>query len=656
MLPQIFSLFMALALSIPAGSQPAYRLQAARIQSGSAVVVNTTADDAIVNGNCTLREAVLAMDAHLPVDQCQADGSTQTVILPAGTYKLLISPGAEDTAETGDLDIHQDMTITGAGADQTILDGNQLDRVLHIPDSATRVSVSSLSIQNGRAQIMGSTVEGGGISNSGTLTLTDTIVAHNRGSGGGGILNIGTLTIQDSSISENTITLGSGGGIQSLGSLTINDSSITGNNAYKYGCGGISSEGSAVLIHTTVQGNYTSYSGGGVCLLGGKMEIIKSTIQGNSAWVLEGGGIFQTSGTTLKLIDSTVSENESSDHVGGGIYSTGASLTIENSLITQNHSKSGGGIYVASSTITMTNSTISGNTVEGISSEENPGGGGFYSSGAQVSLNNVTISDNQVSGKNTDDKGGGIFLSAGMLTIQNSIIADNRGAPGNVNEPDCFSPSGTIISKGHNLVGESDGCNWVAAPGDKIGFIAFPLNPLLGPLSANGGAAWTHALLPGSPALDSGKDCLATDQRGVARPQGAACDIGAYEATFISIGDAAVLEGDQGATEMTFPVTLSGPSSGVITLRFDTEDGTALAGRDYVTASGVLTIPTGTTSQMIKVSIRGDFIHEPDQSFSVNLSNPNNAIIQVGSATGKIINDDPYRVFLPNINRFPGSG
>jgi hypothetical protein len=82
---------------------------------------------------------------------------------------------------------------------------------------------------------------------------------------------------------------------------------------------------------------------------------------------------------------------------------------------------------------------------------------------------------------------------------------------------------GTIVSNGHNLDG--DGTCGLGEPTDLPG-----TDPLLGPLADNGGPSETHALLPGSPAIDAGPPtCEATDQRGVPRPQEAACDIGAYE-------------------------------------------------------------------------------------------------------------------------------
>jgi hypothetical protein len=96
---------------------------------------------------------------------------------------------------------------------------------------------------------------------------------------------------------------------------------------------------------------------------------------------------------------------------------------------------------------------------------------------------------------------------------------------------------GAFTSAGHNLIGKNDGsASFSSSPpaiGDKIGTLALPFNPLLGPLADNGGLAFTMALLPGSPAIDAGDDSLAnnlaTDQRGFSRKSGPHVDIGAFE-------------------------------------------------------------------------------------------------------------------------------
>ncbi|MDF1576901.1 MAG: DUF1566 domain-containing protein [Desulfobulbales bacterium] len=108
-----------------------------------------------------------------------------------------------------------------------------------------------------------------------------------------------------------------------------------------------------------------------------------------------------------------------------------------------------------------------------------------------------------------------------------------------------------------------------------------------------------------------------------------------------SIGDAVVLEGNAGSTDLTFTVTLSAASASEVTVDFSTSDAGATAGADYIAASGVLTIPAGETNGAITVPVSGDTGFEANETFTLTLSNPFGATLAVASATGTIANDDP---------------
>jgi hypothetical protein len=136
---------------------------------------------------------------------------------------------------------------------------------------------------------------------------------------------------------------------------------------------------------------------------------------------------------------------------------------------------------------------------------------------------------------NRTGDGGGV--AATTLSVRNSIIAGNTDAspPPAAVTPDC---SATVNSQGYNFIGNDTGCTVAVGPGDKIGTGAAPIDPGLGLLANNGGPTPTHALLATSPARIGGSPtapggpgdaCTARDQRGVPRPQGARCDVGAYE-------------------------------------------------------------------------------------------------------------------------------
>jgi CSLREA domain-containing protein len=226
---------------------------------------------------------------------------------------------------------------------------------------------------------------------------------------------------------------------------------------------------------------------------------------------------------------------------GAGIVNSGT-LTLEQVTVRDNLSNAGtqgivaGGGIGNMGSLTIVESTISGNTALGGAN----GGGGIYNGyGAQANIINSTIS-----GNTTGAAGGGIF-SYGDLTATNVTISNNGALSGGglwsymvVNLKNTIFANSTsgencrryndhaINSLGHNLDSGSS-CGF-SRPGDISN-----VDPKLGPLQNNGGPTFTAALLTGSAAIDTGDSngCPATDQRGVRRPQGAECDIGAFEYT-----------------------------------------------------------------------------------------------------------------------------
>ncbi len=226
--------------------------------------------------------------------------------------------------------------------------------------------------------------------------------------------------------------------------------------------------------------------------------------------VRDGAGILNFG--TLILNRSIVEDNYTVED-GAGILNTGT-LIINHSTISDNGtgtpSGTAGGLENFN-VMTVTNSTISGNTADLF-------GGGIYNAGTAY-LDSVTVFSN------TAPNGGGL-VSFGLLTVTNLIIAGNSAANG----PDCL---GTLSSLGYNLIQTTTGCT---IAGVLTGVIT-NVNPLLGPLTNNGGSTPTHALLPGSPAIDAGSNaqCQPTDQRGIKRPIDGnddgitLCDLGAFE-------------------------------------------------------------------------------------------------------------------------------
>ena len=317
------------------------------------------------------------------------------------------------TLTSGEIVITNSLTLTGPGATNLAISGNNASRVFNISSTNAVVTIADVTICNGKA--------------------TNGSVGTSGGSGGNGGNG------------------GNGGGIYNIGSLTLNRCILKNNAAGNGGNGG--------------------YGG----LFGGK-----GGTGGN------GGGIFNAG--TLSVISSTLVSNSTGAGGNGGPGGEGGT----------------GG----------------------------PGGTG-----------------------GTGGNGGGVVNSAGAMSavLHNSLAALNTvgsagsggsdgfgGANGSAgaagSDPDL---SGGFTSQGHNLVRQTGNSTGVVngVNNDLVGTAAAPINPLLGPLTNNGGATFTLALLPGSPALDAGDDTLTgTDQRGFPRKSGQHVDIGAYELNTASLG------------------------------------------------------------------------------------------------------------------------
>jgi hypothetical protein len=193
-----------------------------------------------------------------------------------------------------------------------------------------------VTIQNGNA----GTGNGGGINNSGTLTLSNCVLSGNSlASFGGGIYNNygGTVTVTSSSIEANLVGL-DGGGIYNGGTMTVTNSTVSGNSSSQGA--GIFNNGMLTVSNSTVSGNFVGVGGldgGGLYTDGGTVNVTNSTFSGNAAAASNGsgGGLYHNGGT-VNVSNSTLSGNSASS--GGGIE--GGGTLIKNSIVA--NSPSGG--------------------------------------------------------------------------------------------------------------------------------------------------------------------------------------------------------------------------------------------------------------------------------------------------------------------------
>lgn len=271
----------------------------------------------------------------------------------------------------------------------------------------------------------------------------------------------------------------------------------------------IRSDSTLIVRDVTIRnGQLTDQGGAGIQSRGAlelrNVVIENNVVNGTSSGAIGGGlCIGCVLGTGSGVLEQVIIRNNQANR-GGGIFSN-RPLTITATSIISNTAVAGGAIenYGA---LTLVNSTISGNTATG-------NNGGIRHNANSLSALNSTIAYNQR---------GGIYVVLGTtLTLKNTLVAHNTGSGWN----NC-NGSATVTSQGSNLSNDNSCASWFTASGDLNN-----VNPLLGPLQNNGGPTPTHALLPGSPAMNAGTNagCPSTDQRGVSRPQGPSCDIGAVE-------------------------------------------------------------------------------------------------------------------------------
>ena len=475
-----FSLSMRLVIMLVL-AVAAFSLMPALVARADDFTVNDNGDGGDANpgdGTCATAGNVCTLRAA--IEEANALGGYNTISFSITDPITLAS----------ELGITSDLTINGPGAGSLAISGNNATRVINISSGAT-VTITGVTIQDGYLP----DANGAGINNSGTLLLDSARVVNNAISAsategfGGGVYNVGVLMVSNSTVATNTANR-RGGGLYSAGAMTVTDSLIAGNQA-----------------------NF----GGGIYNIDGDGSIINCTVYNNRAVEGSGGGIAHNTATaaaTLTIRDSTVMSNTARNSAptsgcGGGLRNLGANG------------------YAA--TLRLINSTVSGNAAD-------VDGGGIYNERLDSTFAVSHIVNSTVATNTAGSDGGGVSVEvATALLITNTIIADNADA--GTDYPD-IDINGTLTSGGYNLVGNRGNESTIpSATGDQVGTSANPIDARLGPLADNGGDTWTHALLAGSPALDAIPEGAnnyngspAVDQRGVARPQGAHADIGAYEA------------------------------------------------------------------------------------------------------------------------------
>jgi hypothetical protein len=573
-------LLIVLAVSLSACSLPSSTTATGR---GFAFIwyVATDGDD---SNSClypddaclTIKEAITkseAQDSRLAAEHDDLLTVEHTINVGPGIYR-------EDES-TFPIQIQNNVSLVGAGRDSTIINAEHLTGGVQFSGQAIG-SIENLTIRNGRAESVGACITlmfgseaivqaenvtvlncpASGIVHGGLglLTLTNVRVTRN-GSAGLMVRGDGETIVRSSEIDNN-----GNNGIDARSirnNLSVSDSLIRGNEL-----DGIFSGGTINILRSTISNNGSGVSGYGLYIFSGTATVSESNISNNHIL-----GVGVESGAVLTIDNSTVEGNRSGGldfdgdgtilrvtvrdngrlHAGtstvGAVYVSGT-LRIQDSIIQANHS---GGILVGDTgNLTVLDTSIDGHF------NQHPGVWNFGTADIQYSTisNNVdngidnrgtmSIANSTLSGNGEN----GVTAVEGELNLSFVTIANNRRnglnafrgsehirsvfnvlISGNENE-DCGISSGPGITPfsvtGNNL--DSDNSCPFDVDFREYGIIT---DLMIGPLADNGGRTFTHALLPGSPAIDAATGaCPSTDQTHTARPMGLSCDVGAYEASF----------------------------------------------------------------------------------------------------------------------------
>jgi putative cofactor-binding repeat protein len=345
---------------------------------------------AVCAQGCAYTQIQPAVDAASPGD---------TILVGPGTY-------------AGGIVIATALTLSGAGAGATVISGG--GPVISV--SASPVTIRGVSLTGGSAP-----------------------------ADGGGILNTGTLTVQDATVAHNTAG-GNGGGIANDGSASP-----------------VGPPASLTLRQVTITGNESSTDGGGIynAFRTATAQVSGSTIRGNTT-ALEGGGVANEAHATLTLTSDAVSANSAGDEGGGIADLDFAPATVSGTTVDRNTAAGGGGgISVAEGgSLTMANGEINGNSAPG-----EPGGGVSVDGVYQHENSTATITGTSING-NAADTGGGVELSLAVVTLTNDAVNANTATTaggGIANDPDAQLTLGDTSVTHNTTAGDGGGISNVAA-------------------------------------------------------------------------------------------------------------------------------------------------------------------------------------------------
>lgn len=354
---------------------------------------------------------------------------------------------------------------------------------------------------------------GGAILNSGSMTMTATALSENDTNlNGGAVYGGGTLAFSDNSFVQNRAVRG--GALFAIGSRADSTRDAFSKNLAEFGGGIYNWTGTPLNLNASILENngnasyaaFTIAQDGGAVYNAGTLNVHGGRFDNNhndeNYGIGNGGAVFNSG--TLAAEQTSFDGNRAFLTKGGALYNTG-DAAIRTSAFVSNLGELGGGLFNEGN-LRVSNSTLTrdGTALEQYEGPLIPDGLAIYDRGAAV------VTNSTIAGFTGNPMSAVIVCGGGQLTLRNSIVSNKNG--------NC---AGTIVDGGGNI----------RFPKSDLSCVGAFANPKLGPLQDNGGATQTMALAPDSLAINAANNayCLATDQRGIARPQGKHCDSGAFE-------------------------------------------------------------------------------------------------------------------------------
>jgi CSLREA domain-containing protein len=642
---------------------------------GATFTVNSSADTSDANpadnlcldtsGNCSLRAAVEQANASASNDEINFAANISSI--PLTTQITITNNGS--------------LTITGRGANLLNVTNTSGNGRAFQSNSAT-LTITDLTVSGNRIPSINTTSGVGMLVNGGAVNLQRVVFNDNRNlngrmnaADGGGINFIGGNHVIENSTFSNNQSSGNGGGIANNGAaITISNSTFSGNTGGHIFGGGIYNAGDLTLRNDTISNNTASAGcisactgyGGGIAHLSGALSFTNTIVSGNL-----------TLSRGMAAIRPEI-------HFAGGTFTS-----LGNNFVGDSAGDSidtGGFMYLPSDIrdIPPQLATL-GNY------------GGTTPTRALLSSSPAINAGNDANAPPTDQRGVarvgasdiGAFEFNGLnLSISGRVTSDGTNGLSGVTVTLSGSSAGTVTTNAngeYSFAALVEGGNYTVTP--TLANVTFsPLNAtfnnLLGSQTANFRTECVYSISPTSPSVPASGGSLSinvTTVAGCAWTSTSNADwifvdngtgTGSGTATFtilpntgavrtgtitvagqtvtvtqaalpnLSINNVSLVEGNSGTNSFVFTVTLSAASAQTVTVNYATVNGTATPPTDYQGISGSLSFAPGETSKTITVLVNGDTTVEPNETFTVNLSNATNANLANAQGTGTIRNDD----------------